>query len=286
MVRRGPSLPRRHRAVLLLALAIGLVAAAPAYAMPYVPHVTRPASHATRKLTVKMVRKPAAYVHVTRASFSWRHTGTVRRTTCKLDTRRATSCRRGRISYRKLAAGHHTFVLTVRGTSSRRTITRQVAGRPRCSATAHVRAGRFHRVEHGAGDADGGRRQRRHQRACRLPVPGVGERRRMALAGAAESGCHRNRGVVDRAVPKRRQGRQHVELGAVRSRARQHGQYRHHASGRADADGRVAALAGRAIGDRERERRSGRRFRVCAASATASPPTAAPPGARRFREPE
>ena len=123
MVRRGPSLPRRHRAVLLLALVIGLVAAAPAYAMPFVPHVTRPASHATRTLTVKMVRKPAAHVHVTRASFSWRHTGTVRRTTCKLDTRRATSCRHGRISYRRLAAGHHKFVLTVRGTSSRRTIT-------------------------------------------------------------------------------------------------------------------------------------------------------------------
>jgi hypothetical protein len=123
MVRRGSSRPRRHRAVLLLALGVGLVAAAPAYAMPYVPHVTRPVSHATRKLSVKLVRKPAAYVHVTRASFSWRHTGTVRRTTCKLDTRRATSCSRGRISYRKLAAGHHTFVLTVMGTSSRRTIT-------------------------------------------------------------------------------------------------------------------------------------------------------------------
>src|SRR4029079_3070323 len=122
MLRRGPSLPRRHRAVLLLALVIGLVAAAPAYAMPYVPHVTRPASHATRTLTVKMVRKPAAYVHVTRASFSWRHTGTVRRTTCKLDSRRGSSCRHGRISYRRLAAGHHKFVLTVRGTSSGRTM--------------------------------------------------------------------------------------------------------------------------------------------------------------------
>jgi large repetitive protein len=110
---------------MLLALAMGLVAAAPAYAMPYVPHVTRPASHATRKLTVKLVRKPAAYVNATRASFSWRHTGTVRSTTCKLDTRKATSCKRGRISYRKLAAGHHTFVLTVRGASSRRTITRR-----------------------------------------------------------------------------------------------------------------------------------------------------------------
>jgi hypothetical protein len=32
-------------------------------------------------------------------------------------------CGRGRISYRKLAAGHHKFVLTVRGASSRRTIT-------------------------------------------------------------------------------------------------------------------------------------------------------------------
>src|SRR6478609_3882485 len=123
MVRRGPSLPRRHRVVLLLALVIGLVAAAPAYAMPYLPQVTRPTSHTVRKLTVKMVRKPAAYVHVTRASFSWSHTGTVRSTTCKLDTRRAASCHRGRISYSKLAAGHHTFVLTVKGTSSRRTIT-------------------------------------------------------------------------------------------------------------------------------------------------------------------
>jgi hypothetical protein len=125
MVRRGSSLPRRHRLVLLLALVTGLVSAAPAYAMPYVPEVTRPPSHTVRKLTVKMVRKPAAYVHVTRASFSWRHTGTVRSTTCKLDTRRATSCKRGRISYSKLAAGHHTFVLTVKGTSSRRTITRR-----------------------------------------------------------------------------------------------------------------------------------------------------------------
>jgi hypothetical protein len=125
MVRRGSSRPRRRRSVMLLALAMGLVAAAPAYAMPYVPHVTRPASHATRKLTVKLVRKPAAYVNATRASFSWRHTGTVRSTTCKLDTRKATSCKRGRISYRKLAAGHHTFVLTVRGASSRRTITRR-----------------------------------------------------------------------------------------------------------------------------------------------------------------
>ena len=35
-----------------------------------------------------MVRKPAAYVHVTKASFSWSHTGTVRSTTCKLDTRK------------------------------------------------------------------------------------------------------------------------------------------------------------------------------------------------------
>ena len=86
---------------------MGLGAAAPAYGMPYVPQVTRPASHATGKLTVKLVKKPAAYVHVTRASFSWRHTGTVRSTTCKLDTSRATSCRHGRISYRKLAAGHH-----------------------------------------------------------------------------------------------------------------------------------------------------------------------------------
>ncbi len=123
MVRRGSPFPRRHRVVLLLALVISLTAAAPAYAMPYVPHVTRPASHATRKLTVKMLRKPAAYVHVTRAWFSWRHTGTVRRTTCKLDIRRATSCRHGRISYRNLAAGHHTFVLAVKGVSSRRTIT-------------------------------------------------------------------------------------------------------------------------------------------------------------------
>ena len=95
------------------------------YAMPYVPQVTRPTSHATRKLTVKMVKKPAAYVHATKASFSWSHTGTVRSTTCKLDTRKATSCKRGRISYSKLAAGHHTFVLTVKGTSSRRTITRR-----------------------------------------------------------------------------------------------------------------------------------------------------------------
>jgi hypothetical protein len=46
---------------------MGLVAVAPAYAMPYVPQVTRPASHVTRKLMVKMARKPAAYVHVTRA---------------------------------------------------------------------------------------------------------------------------------------------------------------------------------------------------------------------------
>src|SRR3954449_11761465 len=124
MLRRGSPLPRRHRAVLLLALVAGLVAAGPAYAMPYVPHVTRPASQVTRQLSVKLVRKPAAYVHVTRASFSWRHTGTIRSTTCKLDTSRATSCRRGRISYRKLAAGRHKFVLTVKGASSRRTITR------------------------------------------------------------------------------------------------------------------------------------------------------------------
>src|SRR5438128_453865 len=100
MVRRGSPPPRRYRAVLLLAPVLGLVAVAPAYAMPYVPHVSsphvaRPASHATRKLSVKMVRKPAAYVHVTKASFSWRHTGTVRRTTCKLDGKRATLCRRG-----------------------------------------------------------------------------------------------------------------------------------------------------------------------------------------------
>ena len=88
--------------------------------MPYVPQLT---AHTATGLTVKMVRKPAAYVRVTRASFSWTHTGTVRSTTCKLDTRRATSCQRGRISYSKLAAGHHTFVLTVKGTSSRRTIT-------------------------------------------------------------------------------------------------------------------------------------------------------------------
>jgi hypothetical protein len=128
MVRRGSPPPRRDRAVLLLAPVLGLAAVAPAYAMPYVPHVStphvaRPASHATRKLSVKMVRKPAAYVHVTKASFSWRHTGTVRRTTCKLDGKRATLCRRGRVSYRGLAAGHHKFVLTVKGASSRRTIT-------------------------------------------------------------------------------------------------------------------------------------------------------------------
>src|SRR3954454_1355685 len=123
MVRRGSLLPRRHRAVPLLALVAGLVAAAPAYAMPYVPHVTRPASHVTSKLTVKLVRKPAAYVHVTRASFSWRHTGTVRSTTCKLDARKATSCRHGRVSYGKLAAGQHTFVLMVKGASARRQIT-------------------------------------------------------------------------------------------------------------------------------------------------------------------
>jgi hypothetical protein len=99
---------------------MGLVAAAPAHAMPFVPQLT---AHTATRLTVKMVRKPAAYVRVTRASFSWTHTGTVRSTTCKLDTKRATSCTRGRISYSKLAAGHHTFVLTVKGTSSRRTIT-------------------------------------------------------------------------------------------------------------------------------------------------------------------
>jgi hypothetical protein len=99
---------------------MGLVAAAPAHAMPYVPQMT---AHTATRLTVKMVRKPAAYVHVTKASFSWSHTGTVRSATCKLDTRRATSCKRGRISYSKLAAGHHTFVLTVKGSSSRRTIT-------------------------------------------------------------------------------------------------------------------------------------------------------------------
>ena len=95
---------------------MGLVTAASAQAMPYVARME--ASHATAKLSVKLVKKPAAYVHATKASFSWSHTGTVRSTTCKLDTSKATSCKKGKISYSKLAAGHHTFVLTVKGTSS------------------------------------------------------------------------------------------------------------------------------------------------------------------------
>ena len=98
-------------------LVLGAITAAPAQALPLQLHAAR--------LAVKITRKPAAFVHSTSARFAWTHTGTVRSVTCKLDALPARSCSKGTITYRNLTAGQHSFVLRVRGASTLRILTRK-----------------------------------------------------------------------------------------------------------------------------------------------------------------
>ena len=58
------------------------------------------------------------------ARFGWTHTGTVRSTPCKLDALPARACKKGTITYRGLAAGHHSFVLRARGAGTLRIVKR------------------------------------------------------------------------------------------------------------------------------------------------------------------
>lgn len=91
----------------MLGLALALAVLAPALA----------ATH----LSVKLTKKPTGFVNGTSASFAWSHKGKLKSTTCKLDSGAAKSCTKGKLTYRNLAAGKHTFVVTVKGTSSKKT---------------------------------------------------------------------------------------------------------------------------------------------------------------------
>ena len=105
--------PRRDR-IALLAIALTCWAAtAPESAG------AMPAGNRVSPLGVNIVKKPAAATRSRSATFTWRTTGTVLRTLCKIDRRTWHRCRGKRALFTGLSAAKHTFWVRVYGRSGR-----------------------------------------------------------------------------------------------------------------------------------------------------------------------
>jgi hypothetical protein len=102
---------------LLTAPLVGMLAALVAGTTPA---AAMPTGYLAPPLSVKLTATPAANTHSTSAMFRWATTGTVIKTLCKVDRNVWRTCRHRHATFTGLAAGRHTFYLTIHGSGTKR----------------------------------------------------------------------------------------------------------------------------------------------------------------------
>ena len=223
---RGRPAATRSTSALARSLVIAAAACALAAAPAAAAYVLRPATAGGDGQDLDPSRPAAA--SATAAKFAWKTTGTGVKTTCRLDSGAYASCSRSH-SYSKLKDGMHTFTVRAKGGAT----TRSATYKWRVDTVAPTAP----TVSGGTGTLDdrGRRRSRRPDRPTRAEAaspptstaarPNGGTTWSAAAAGTSANG-HRQRHDLG-AVPRARQGRQRLGLGAGERRPGRRGDGRH-----------------------------------------------------------